>query len=392
MNWVILLDLFLVVVLVFSVVRGYRAGLLRTAAGLIGLVAGGVAAVFVVPWVIAVVPDSAWRVPSALASIFVLLVVGSMLGTAIGRVLRRGARAVKLGWLDRILGAAGNLLVTVFVMLLVATGLSAMGVPVLSPALAQSRVLGTIDALAPAPAKSLLAQVRVATFDQGVPWLLDVIGGPSEAPQLPAGDLDTPELARAAASVVRITGAAYECGATMSGSGFVVAPNRIVTNAHVVAGVDAPVIEAPGQPAVEGQVVAFDPGNDLAVIAVEGLQTAALPLAAPPVPGALMATAGYPFGGPFQVRPAEVMSTGPLRISTGGAESMRDVMTLAAQIDHGNSGGPVLTESGAVGGVVFAKSESVDRVGFAVPVQTLEPLAAAAPQLTSTVDSGSCVR
>ena len=217
-----------------------------------------------------------------------------------------------------------------------------------------------------------------------------MLDAPIASPELPTGGIDDAVLARAAASVVRVTGNAFECGSNLSGSGFVVAPDRIVTNAHVVAGVSEPIVEAPGQPAVEGRVVAFDPEHDLALIAVDGLATPPLALAEPAT-GADVAVAGYPFGGPLEVRPARVMGVGPLTIIEGGARSTRDIMTLAADVDHGNSGGPVLTSDGAVGGVVFAKSETVDNVGFAVPVATLTPLAADAPNLNEPVGSGACV-
>ncbi|PWC04963.1 serine protease [Agromyces badenianii] len=388
--WSILLDVALVLVFIGAVVNGWRAGLLRTAAGLIGLVAAGVAAYFVMPWVAGLVPSPEWRAPAAITAAIVLLCLGTWLGAVIGRALWRGARAVKLGAFDRVLGAIGNLLVTAFVVALVASGISAMGVPVLSPAVAGSRVLQALDAITPAPTRSLLAEIRTAALGEGIPWLADVLDGPTESPALPTFAVDDPELARAAASVVRITGSAFQCGSTLSGSGFVVAADRIVTNAHVVAGVTEPIVEAPGQPALPGRVVAYDEANDLALIAVAGLATPPLPLATA-TPGQEVAVAGYPFGGPFELRPANVMSSGPLTIEAAGRASTRDVMTLAADVDHGNSGGPVLTGDGAVGGVVFAKSESVDNVGFAIPTSTLAPLASEAPSLEAPVDSGSCV-
>ncbi|MGW9631146.1 MarP family serine protease [Agromyces sp. NPDC055520] len=390
MVWSIVLDVALVLVFIGAVVNGWRAGLLRTAAGLVGLVAAGVAAFFVMPWVAGLVPWPEWRAPAAIAAALVLLGAGTWLGAVIGRALRRGARAVKLGVLDRTLGAVGNLLVTAFVVALVASGVSAMGVPVVSPAIAGSRVLQGLDAVTPAPTRTLLAQIRTATLGEGLPWLVDVLGGPTESPALPTFDVDDAELARAAASVVRVTGSAFQCGSTLSGSGFVVAPDRIVTNAHVVAGVTEPIVEAPGQPATPGRVVAFDEANDLALIAVDGLATPPLALATPAI-GQEVAVAGYPFGGPLELRPANVMASGPLTIQSGGSTSTRDIVTLAADVDHGNSGGPVLTGDGEVAAVVFAKSESVDNVGFAIPVATLAPLADAAPGLDASVGSGSCV-
>ena len=390
MGWSLVLDVVLVLLFVGAIVNGWRAGILHTAAGLVGLIAGGIAAFFVMPWIAGLMPAAEWRVPAAIAAALVLLSLGAWLGAVVGRALRHGADAVKLGVLDRILGAIGNLLVTAFVVALVASGISAMGVPVLSPAVAGSRVLQALDNVTPAPARSLLAELRTAALGEAIPWLIDVLDAPVESPDLPTGPVDDAVLAQAAASVVRITGNAFQCGSNLSGSGFVVAPDRIVTNAHVVAGVTDPIVEAPGQPAVEGRVVAFDAANDLALIAVSDLATPPLPLAEP-AEGADAAVAGYPFGGPLEVRPARVISVGTLTIIEGGERSTRDVMTLAADVDHGNSGGPVLTAEGAVGGVVFATSESVANVGYAIPLTTLAPLAEDAPDLSEPVDSGSCV-
>ena len=389
MGWSLLLDVFLVLVFIAAAVHGYRAGLLRTAAGLIGLVLGGIAAYLLMPWVSGLVPAPEWRAPAAIATALVLLSLGAWLGAVVGRALSRGARAVKLGVLDRVLGAIGNLLVSAFVVALVASGVAAMGVPVLSPAVAGSRVLTALDQVTPAPTRTLLAEIRTAALGQGIPWLVEVLDAPTEAPELPSGGVDDAELARAATSVVRVTGTAFQCGSNLSGSGFVVADDRIVTYAHVVAGVTEPIIEAPGQPALAGRVVAFDRENDLAVIAVSGLLTPPLPIA-DLATGSDAAVAGYPFGGPLELRPARVMSVGPITIEESGRTSTREIMTVAADVDHGNSGGPVLTGDGAVGGVVFAKSDSVENVGYAIPVSTLSPLAEQAPLLEDAVDSGSC--
>ncbi|MGR0220997.1 MarP family serine protease [Agromyces sp. ZXT2-6] len=391
MGWSLILDIVLVLVLIGALVHGWRAGLLRTAAGLLGLIAGGIAAYFAMPWVVSFIPAPEWRAPIAIALAILLLIAGSSLGAALGRALRQGADAVKLGPIDRVLGAIGNTMVTAFVIALVGAGVSAMGVPVVSPAVANSWVVRGIDEVTPQPARTLMAELRGAAVGEAIPWLVGVIDGPSVAPELPSGGVDDPELSAAAASVVRITGLAFECGGNLTGSGFVVAEDRVVTNAHVVAGVDDPIVHAPGRSPVSGRVVAFDPENDLAVIATDGLGVTPLGLAEPPAAEHDVAVAGYPYGGPLELRPARVMASGPLTISVDGATASRDVVTLAADVDQGNSGGPVLTGDGLVGGVVFAKSQTVDNVGFAVTVGALEPLAADAPSLNDQVDSGSCV-
>ena len=158
MSWSLVLDIVLVLVFIGALVNGWRSGLLRTAAGLLGLIAGAIASYFVMPWVAALVPWPEWRAPAALATALVLLGLGAWLGAISGHALRSGAHAAKLGVLDRVLGSIGNLLVTAFVVALVASGISAMGVPVLSPAVAGSRVLQTLDTITPAPTRSLLAQ------------------------------------------------------------------------------------------------------------------------------------------------------------------------------------------------------------------------------------------
>lgn len=391
MGWSLILDIVLVLVLIGALVHGWRAGLLRTAAGLLGLIAGGIAAYFAMPWVVSFIPAPEWRAPVAIAVAILLLIAGSSLGAALGRALSRGADAVKLGPIDRVLGAVGNTMVTAFVIALVGAGVSAMGVPVVSPAVANSWVVRGIDQVTPQPARTLMAELRGAAVGEAIPWLVGVIDGPSVAPELPSGGVDDPELSAAAASVVRVTGLAFECGGNLTGSGFVVAEDRVVTNAHVVAGVDEPIVHAAGRVPAAGRVVWFDPENDLAVIATDGLGVAPLGLADPPAAEEDVAVAGYPFGGPLEIRPARVMASGPLTISVDDTTTSRDVVTLASDVDQGNSGGPVLTGDGLVGGVVFAKSQTVDNVGFAVPVGTLAPLAEEAPSLSERVDSGTCV-
>ncbi|HEU4755077.1 MAG TPA: MarP family serine protease [Agromyces sp.] len=391
MPWSLILDIVLILVLVGALVHGWRAGLLRSLGGLLGLIAGGIGAYFAMPWVVSFIAAPEWRAPVAIAVAVLLLVGGATLGSTIGRALRRGADAVKLGVVDRILGAIVNSMVTAFVIALVGAGVSTMGVPVVSPAVAGSWVVRGIEQVTPQPARALMAELRGAAVGEAIPWLVGVLDGPTVAPELPTGGIDDPELSAAAASVVRITGLAYECGGNLTGSGFVVAEDRIVTNAHVVAGVDDPIIEAPGRDPVAGRVVAFDDEHDLAVIATDGLGVQPLGLADPPAADADVAVVGYPFGGPLELRAARVMATGPITIAIDGETSSREVVTLAADVDHGNSGGPLLTGEGLVGGVVFAKSQTVDNVGFAVPVGTLEPLAARAPSLSERVDSGSCV-
>ena len=198
-----------------------------------------------------------------------------------------------------------NLVVAALVMSMLAFSISSLGVPFVSQQLAESRVIRFIDGLTPNPVKTTMAQLRSAVIGDGIPRLIEGIGQEQQV-AVPNANTDTPALNRAAGSVLKIAGTAFQCGQNQTGTGFVVSPGRVVTNAHVVAGVSQPVVEVPGGGAMPGRVVYFDGKRDLAVLAVDGLPTAPLPLSPDLPAGSTAAFAGYPHGGPFQSKPATV--------------------------------------------------------------------------------------
>ncbi|TFD45156.1 MarP family serine protease [Cryobacterium frigoriphilum] len=387
-----ILDLLLVLLLIVSLINGYRSGLFRSVFGILGLVAGGVAAYFVVPIVGAWVPEPEWRTPASIAAALLLIFIGLSIGGSIGSVLRRGVKAIKLGPIDRVLGGVFTAAAAALVASMVAMSVGSLGVPFLSPAIASSTVISGIDRLTPDPVKTFIAQLRSAAVNQGLPRVVDAFTGP--APEIPVFDTDNPALALAEQSVVRITGTAYSCGQSQSGTGFVVSEDRIVTNAHVVAGVTSPVIESPSGESLQGEIVYFDPVDDLAVIAVEGFSAAPLELTENLEPGSLAVADGYPFGGPFVSDPAEVLSVGSLSVADiyGQDPTPRQVYTLASDVQQGESGGPLLSDAGQVAGVIFAKSTDTANVGYALAMDEVEPVATGAAALTDPVSSGTCVR
>jgi S1-C subfamily serine protease len=384
-------DVIVVLILLAGAVAGFRLGLIRSLLGLAGVVAGGIAAYFAIPLVVTWITEPEWRIAGVIATAFVLVVAGYLLGASIGQFIGRGVAKAKLGFLDRGLGFLGSGIAAALVVVTIASGVSTLGVPWLTQAVASSTILRTVDGLVPSPVKSYLAELRSTAVTDGAPWIIDALGAPSTPPSIPTVSTDSEALTAAAQSVVRITGTAYECGVTTSGSGFAVAPDRVVTNAHVVAGITEPVVEVPGQSPRSGRIVYFDAAKDLAVIAVDGLPATAIPLAAILPPTSAAVVAGYPFGGPFSIAGAEVITAGPLQLVTDGSTTIsRDAYTLAADIEPGNSGGPLLTVDGQVAGVVFARASSVANVGYALTMNELSPVAAQAPALSAPVDTGSC--
>jgi S1-C subfamily serine protease len=191
------------------------------------------------------------------------------------------------------------------------------------------------------------------------------LGPPAIVPRPDAALATDPDVVRASKSVVRVTGIA--CGLGVEGSGWVAKPELVVTNAHVVAGVSRPRVDAPSGAAFASTVVLFDPGNDLAVLSVPGLGARPLPLADPDR-GTAVAIVGYPENGPLTRIPGRLGGTrailsrdaydeGPLR---------REVTTIRGLVRPGSSGGPGIDARGRVRTTVFARRAS-ERGGYGIP-------------------------
>ncbi|MEV5052263.1 MarP family serine protease [Arthrobacter sp. LAR12-1-1.1] len=388
-----ILDLALVVALLSYLIHGLRNGFLVTLGGIAGFAAGAVAAFVSVPIVSGLVEDSGWRLTAIVATAVLLMIVGNGLGTMIGRQIRSVVPFSPLRAADRLVGGGVNVVVSALVMSMLAFSIGALGVPFVSQQLAESKVIRFIDGVTPTPVKASMAQLRSTVIGEGIPTLLDGFGQ-GQPVAVPDTSTDTPALNKAAASVLKIAGTAYQCGQNQTGTGFVVAPGRVVTNAHVVAGVDEPVVETPGGRALPGRVVYFDSQHDLAVVAVDGLRSEPLALAADLPSGSAAAFAGYPHGGPFQSKPATVQDIATVLVPDiyGNNASPEDVYRIAGDVQPGNSGGPLLTMDGQVAGVVFAKATTESSLGFAITMADLGPVAAQAPGLGSAVSSGQCIK
>ncbi len=388
-----IVDIVVLVLLVVALIIGFQRGLLASLGTLVGLGIGAVAAYWLIPLVTAAMPWPMWRALAALAATVLLLVGCAALGSAAGTALRRGVDRTPLRSVDRVLGGGLTLVAAALAVSLVGSGLAATGTPVVSTAIASSRVLTVIENLVPRPLQAGLAELRGAVLGDAIPTL----GGlllPGTAVVEPPVRLDDPELAEAAASVARITGVAYACGISSSGSGFVIAEDRVVTNAHVVAGVDRPVVELPGREARDGEVVYFDPVGDIAVIAVDDLDADPLDVVSVLPAGSSAAVQGYPHGGPFESMSAAVLAVGvvPVPDIYDDSSHPREIYTLDANVRPGNSGGPLLTAQGDVAGLVFARGGDAETRGYASTSTELASIVAGAAGWGSPASSGTCTR
>jgi S1-C subfamily serine protease len=393
-----ILDALLILLILAYFSYGWVVGFVRSMFGLAGIIVGGIAAFFAVPLIGAWMPFPVWRLLLVIVAVIALIAGGQALGAWIGRALGRRVEKSRLSILDRIGGAVMNAVVAALIASVVSFSVGSFGVPAITQAISGSTVLRTIDRFTPGPVKTGLAQLRSIVVDQGIPRIISAAGDPVEAPPPPpaAPDVEsgTSALDVAARSVVKVTGSAYQCGQNQSGSGFVIAPDRVVTNAHVVAGVSEPVVEVPGVGASPGRIVYFDPANDLAVIAVENLAASPIPLSPTLPEGSDAVFDGYPLGGPFQSGSARVDRVMTVRVNDiyGGNPSTLEVYQLAADVQEGNSGGPLLSTGGLAAGVVFAKSADTAGIGYALTMRELQPVVDEATSLVAPVSSGSCIR
>jgi S1-C subfamily serine protease len=193
-------------------------------------------------------------------------------------------------------------------------------------------------------------------------------------------------------SVVKIRAIAPSCQKVLEGSGFVLSPDRVMTNAHVVAGANSVTVEASGNP-YDATVVSYDPTVDIAILSVPNLPSGPLPFANTPVTSGTQAVVmGYPGGGGFIATPARIRElielSGPDIYRS--ATVNREVYTVRASVEQGNSGGPLIDLNGQVLGVVFGAAVDDNDTGF---VLTAKEVAAQLAQIgdTAPVATGECV-
>lgn len=195
-----------------------------------------------------------------------------------------------------------------------------------------------------------------------------------------------PEVVEARNSVVRVLGTA--CGLGVEGSGWVAGPGLVVTNAHVVAGEDDTSVTTLGGASLPATAVHYDPENDLAVLHVDA-DLPSLRIAPRPSAGTAAAVLGYPENGPYAASPARLGETRDTvsEDSYGRGPIRRSIASLRGNVRSGNSGGPLVDDSGRVLGTVFAATTSGVPGGFAVPDSVVE---GALGEPLAPVDTGPC--
>ena len=395
----IVLDVVLGILLVSYGFTGYRQGFVVSVMSLVGFLSGGALGMWLLPVLLrrwhSVDNNVLGRTVVLVFGVFVLASLGQALAIGGGARLRRGLRVKPARVIDSILGAVATVL-AVSVLVWFMAGAVRGGAPApLAKAIGGSRIIQTIDRFVPPQTTRLFAGFRSVLDREGFPRVFEGIQAEPIAPVAPPnGQLAFgPGVARAAASVVKITGVAESCNRGQEGSGWVVAPERVVTNAHVVAGVSSEHVRIRGTGrSYDARVVVFDPRRDLAVLAVPGLPAPALTQGSDLKRSDGAAVAGFPLDGPYRVDSARVRDV----LTATGADIYgnpgvtREVYSLFARVEPGNSGGPLLSPKGDVVGIVFAKSLDDDNTGYALTLGEAQPVLQAASRSSSRVSTGGC--
>jgi S1-C subfamily serine protease len=377
------LDLFIVLFVVFLVWRGSRTGFLAGALSLVGVVLGAALGSRVVPALLKGDGDLIFGSVITLASIVAFAVLGDILARAASGFLQEKIEGATSEALDRAGGALLGVALSLTLVWVAAT--FALGTPLLSslhPTMQESTVLGALNRAMPS---TLLTQA-VSRLDP-IPSFRGPKADVADPNQEIAGD---PEVLAATSRVVRVTGVA--CGYGIEGSGWVAAPDLVVTNAHVVAGETSTQIQPEGNGLpLPARVMAFDEKNDIAVLRVDNLRLAPLRLAEPRAsePVALL---GFPENGPFDIRAGRVGET--TRVISNDAYNRgpveRTVTSFKGFVRPGNSGGPAVNEDGEVVATVFASRADSDDAGYGIPSSLVRQLVDLAQERRNPVSTKEC--
>jgi S1-C subfamily serine protease len=377
-------------ILVFALLMGfwgYQQGLIVGALSLIGFAVGAFLGGRLGPALLPEGSHSPYAPATALAGALLIggIVAVSLEGVAFN-VRRRllGPRGRRRGVAIAESSAGALLLVALalaMAWLFGAVALNAPGAKDLRTAVQRSAILKALNNAFP-PSSSLINVLH--RIDPRV-----AVQGPSPDVAAPDSKIgQDPEVQAAGNSVVRVLGTA--CGLGVEGSGWIAAPDLVVTNAHVVAGEsDTTVTPAGSSSSLDATPVHYDPENDLSLLHVDGLDESPLSFAPDVESGTPGAVLGYPENGPFTVTPARVGATGPVitQDSYGRGPITRELTALRGEVHSGNSGGPLVDANGKVMGTVFAATTQGKPGGYAVPNDVV---AQALSDSTGEVDTGPC--
>lgn len=385
-----IVDLIVLGVVMLAAIHGLRLGAMVQVLSFGGLLVGLYAGALLASVTVHGVSSSSARTAVALLTMLGVATLCGAFGRIVGNMafvhVHRGA----LGLIDSALGVVVAVIASLLVVWLLASTLVNSSSMALNASINSSRIIRSLNDVLPAP-PSVFSRVQNFLSSEGFPPVFAQLAPASAGPVTLPGDAELQNAVNhAGASTVKIVGDG--CGVIQEGSGFVVGPGLVVTNAHVIAGIPHPMVEdATGSHPTT--VLYFDPSYDLAVMRVSGIDEPALTLDPDDVArGTQGAVLGYPGGGPFTVVPAGVMADFEAegRDIYGQGLTIRNVYEIQAVVRPGNSGGPLVQPDGEVIGVVFSRSTTNNDIGYALSSPGVLSRVRAASTLTRAVGTGPC--
>lgn len=387
-----LLDWLLVVLVLAYALSGYWQGFVTGAFATAGLLLGGLFGVWLAPQALG---DATPSLLVSLGALFIVILSAS-LGQALLQYLGAKIRD-RITWQPiRALDAVGGAALSAAAVLLVAWALgvavSGTRIGAITPLVRSSTVLSEVDQVLPASAGGVLQAFNNVVGTSFFPRYLEPFA-PERIVEVQPGPhrlLKDPDVVDAADSVLKVRGS-NSCGRGVEGSGFLYAPGHLMTNAHVVAGVQHPEVML-GDNSVPAEVVYYNPDIDVAVLSFDSGDTPTLGFDQGAQPRDGVAILGYPQDGPYDVETGRIRSEQRLRSPNiyGDGTVIRQVFSLRGLVRPGNSGGPIVSSAGRVVGVVFAASVTDQETGYALTAEQVARSAALGLDGDAEVSTGDC--
>jgi S1-C subfamily serine protease len=390
-----LLDLIIILICIGFAVSGYRQGFVVGVMSFVGFVGGLLIGVWLVPEVMSHFQSSLVVSTISLCAVLALAVIGQVIATTIGGRVRRELTWRPIQAVDQGAGAVVSVISVLLVVWFLGLALSSSSMPLVVAQVQSSRILAGIQKVLPRDSSTWFRSFSAVLGKSGFPQVFGPFTQETIA-NVPAPDaavLNEAGVKSAESSIVKIVGDAPSCGKQIEGSGFVFSPDHVMTNAHVVGGVSSPTVQIGGVGQLyRARVVLYDPETDISVLYVPGLDATPLKFDTTGKAEDDAVVAGFPEDGPFSAVAARIRQ----EMEAQGQDIYdqntvtRDIFSLYSTVLQGNSGGPLLTPTGEVYGVVFAKSLQDSTTGYALTASQVSQDASQGADLTSAVDTEGC--
>ncbi|WP_017583859.1 MarP family serine protease [Nocardiopsis valliformis] len=391
-----MLDAVLVVLLLLFAVTGYRQGFIVGVFSFVGFIGGGILAAVTAPGLIQEwVADPGRQALLAIAVVFLSAALGQFISSYLGTLVRNRVTWDSARVVDALGGAVVSGLSVLLVAWFIGSTVANSALPYVSNQVKDSRILQSVDSLMPPAAHQGFSTFRRVVDQSAFPQVFSGLGtGELAEVEPPDPDvLTTPELIESSRSVVKVLGTAPSCQRRVEGTGFAYGDDRIMTNAHVVAGVteDLRVVTRDGYQ-LEATLVLFDAQQDLAVLHVPGMELSPLEFNGEAAQGDDAVVAGFPRNSGFTAVPARIRAKQTAQGSDfyHSQQVSREIYQVRAVVRPGNSGGPLLAPDGTVYGVVFAAATNEDETGYVLTADEVAENAEAGLTATSEVSSQTC--